>query len=156
MAKRQTTLLSSWSAIPAKVRREELDNVPFKEAEDSVAEEADHSGDHWDSVDEEICHSASSGTQEAKDVSDYLNECDDESVNLEPEMEISASQSLETVSNRCTALCCSSSDKAFQPTDKQTLAKLRAKGRNFQPQWYMYKRFPWLSVCITTKKAYCL
>ena len=46
MAKRQTTLLLSWSDISAKVRREELDNIPFKEAEDSAAKEADHSGDH--------------------------------------------------------------------------------------------------------------
>ena len=55
---------------------------------------------------------------------------------------------------RCTALCCSTADNAFQPTDKKTLAGLTKKRRNFQPHWF--KRFPWLSVCTTDKKVYCI
>ena len=54
----------------------------------------------------------------------------------------------------CTAPCCSTPEKAFQPIDKPTLAKLSVKKRNFQPQWY--KQFSWLTVCISSKKAYCL
>ena len=33
--------------------------------------------------------------------------------------------------SHCTALCCSTDDKAFQPTDKKTLAGLTKKWRNF-------------------------
>ena len=53
----------------------------------------------------------------------------------------------------CVALCCANMDKPFQPKDKNTLQKLASK-RNFQPQWY--KKFPWLSVCLTRKKVFCL
>ena len=53
----------------------------------------------------------------------------------------------------CVALCCASMDKPFQPKDKNTLQNLASK-RNFQPQWY--KKFPWLSVCLTRKKVFCL
>lgn len=54
----------------------------------------------------------------------------------------------------CTALCCTDSSKAYQPTNKQALSLLTQKGRNFQPQWY--KQFTWLTVCMTSKKVYCL
>ena len=56
--------------------------------------------------------------------------------------------------NNCTSLCCASNDKAYQPIDKQTLSQLASSGRNFQPQWY--KKFPWLTICISTNKVYCL
>ena len=54
----------------------------------------------------------------------------------------------------CTAPCCNMPHELFQPTDKSSLAKLSVKKRNFQAQWY--KRFPWLTVCFSTKKGYCL
>ena len=53
----------------------------------------------------------------------------------------------------CVALCCANMDKPFQPKDKNTLQNLASK-RNFHPQWY--KKFPWLSVCLTRKKVFCL
>jgi len=59
-----------------------------------------------------------------------------------------------TVTPDCTAQCCIVCDKAFQPTDKKTVETFTTKKRNFQPQWY--KQFPWVSVCTTYKKAYCL
>ena len=49
---------------------------------------------------------------------------------------------------------CTAIEKTFQPIDKLTLAKLTANKRNFQPQWY--KQIPWLSVCISSRKVYCL
>lgn len=55
----------------------------------------------------------------------------------------------------CTALCCYVDiHNAYQPTDKKTLSSLTNRGRNFQPHWF--KRFPWLSVCKTDKKVYCI
>ena len=62
--------------------------------------------------------------------------------------------SAETRPVNCTARCCIHSDKPFQPIDKKTLSIFTIKKRNFQPQWY--KQFPWVSVCITYKKVYCL
>ena len=55
---------------------------------------------------------------------------------------------------RFTALCCTDSKETYQPTNKQALFQLSQEGRNFQPQWY--KQFPWLTICMTSKKAYCL
>ena len=79
-----------------------------------------------------------------------LDSLSDLAENDDPEMEHNS----DTVHTSCTALCCSSSEKAFQPTDKSTLSRLKVKDRTFQAQWY--KRFPWLTVCTTTNKAYCL
>ena len=59
------------------------------------------------------------------------------------------------VSGNCTAVCCdASSEKPFQPTDKTTLSSFMVNNRSFQPQWY--EKFAWLTVCMTTNKAYCL
>ena len=44
--------------------------------------------------------------------------------------------------------------KSFQPTDKPTLDSLATDKRRFQSQWY--KQFPWLSLCLTVGKVYCL
>ena len=54
----------------------------------------------------------------------------------------------------CTRECCSSFEKSFQPTDKPTLNSLATDKRRFQSLWY--KQFPWLSICLTVGKAYCL
>ena len=62
--------------------------------------------------------------------------------------------SAETRPVNCTARCCIHSDEPFHPIDKKTLSIFTIKKRNFQPQWY--KQFPWVSVCITYKKVYCL
>ena len=60
----------------------------------------------------------------------------------------------EQSSQQCSAQCCSTADEAFQPTDKPTLSGLSSKQRNFQSKWY--KDYPWLSVCATYKKVFCL
>ena len=49
---------------------------------------------------------------------------------------------------------CSSYEKGFQPVDKPTLDMIATEKMNFQPQWY--KQFPWLTVCLTYKKVFCL
>lgn len=54
----------------------------------------------------------------------------------------------------CTAHCCASVEKKFQPVDKATLDMIATEKRNFQPQWY--KQFPWLTICLTYKKVFCL
>ncbi len=66
----------------------------------------------------------------------------------------SDTDSSQAVATSCAGPCCSTPEKAFQPNDQQTLALLTVKKRNFQPQWY--RQFPWLTVCISSKKAYCL
>ena len=58
-----------------------------------------------------------------------------------------------TVSTTCVAQCCLG-EGPYQPTDKSTLQSLASKNRNFQPSWY--KKFPWVSVCLTYKRAFCL
>ena len=61
------------------------------------------------------------------------------------------------LSANCTAVhVCfdASSKKPFQPTDKTTLSSFTVNNRFFQPQWY--EKFAWLTVCMTTKKPYCL
>ena len=55
----------------------------------------------------------------------------------------------------CTAVCCDpSAKKPFQPTDKTTLSSFTVNNHSFQPQWY--GKCLWLTVCMTTNKAYCL
>ena len=54
----------------------------------------------------------------------------------------------------CTAQCCSSDEKGFHPIDKPTLHLIATEKRNFQSQWY--KQFPWLTICTTYKKVFCL
>ncbi len=54
----------------------------------------------------------------------------------------------------CVAQCCINNEEAFQPVDKQTLSGLSFNQRNFQSKWY--KDYPWLSVCATVKKVFCL
>ena len=148
MAKRQATLFSSWSlGLPAKKRREseaEIDSDYLEGGRESTSD-PDDSESHLEDRQEN-----DSEDQEERD-GDLERESEDEDESgtaKQPELESIPRPST------CTALCCISTEKAYQPTDKQTLAKFTTKKRNFQPQWY--KQFPWVSVCITNKKAYCL
>ena len=59
----------------------------------------------------------------------------------------------ESACEPCTAECCSSIAKVFQPTDKHLLESL-ATTRKFQSQWY--KQFSWLTICMTVGKAFCI
>ena len=103
MAKRQATLLDTWSEPPKKVREEsESVSVQIQAREnDSV----DRGGSQVE--DERHSDEAESETEREPDVG-----------------------SMATPSN-CTALCCVTTEKAFQPVDKQALEKLAAKKRNF-------------------------
>ena len=79
---------------------------------------------------------------------------DTESEPNEPALDTTHDTASCSTTARCTAQCCASTEKAFQPIDKRTLSILTFNKRNFQPQWY--KRFPWVSVCTTVKKVYCV
>ncbi len=125
MAKRQSTLLA-WS-IPAKKARETTET----ERED---------GDCGSEVD-----------------SSDVSEADEAETTSEKEAGLigdSMSEATAATPTNCTAQCCVSTERAFQPVDKRTLLKFTNKKGNFQPQWY--KLFPWVSVCVTSNKAYCL
>jgi len=53
----------------------------------------------------------------------------------------------------CSAQCCTSEEKAFQPNDKTARQQLLGtKGRSFQPR--LYKQFPWLTVCVSEVKVF--
>ena len=54
----------------------------------------------------------------------------------------------------CVLPCCGNETVAYQSTDKPLLQQLISNERNFQPGWY--KRFPWLSICLSRKKVFCL
>lgn len=72
----------------------------------------------------------------------------------EPRNDIDQSLSSEILASGCSAQCCTDEGKAFQPTDRPTLQLMKSKTRNFQAGWY--KQFPWISVCVTRKKIFCL
>lgn len=65
-----------------------------------------------------------------------------------------STSSLNVSEQRCTAQCCHSDVEAYQPTDSPTVSLLSVKKRNFNVRWYSI--YPWLTVCATTKKVYCL
>ena len=127
MAKRQAILRSAWS-IPTKKVREEGESDQEREGDWTV------------------------------NCGDSLTQPQNGESNDEAETVV---DSVPT-SSACTApyaystICCACSETVFQRIDKLTLSNLIAnfKKRNFQPQWY--KQFPWLSVCISSKKVYCL
>lgn len=62
-------------------------------------------------------------------------------------------------SSLCSAQCCDDYSKAFQPKDEFTIKSLKSTGpagktRSFQTSWY--GQFPWISVCVTRKRVFCL
>lgn len=131
MAKRQSTLPKSWSRTsPKKARLEDetSSSLSLPESDDEGQASTSYAGSS----------TADIFTTEQEKIS--VNQSQDESL---------------TGPSCCTALCCSADiHNAHQPTDKKMLSSLMNKGRNFQPHWF--KRFPWLSVCTTDKKVYCI
>ena len=88
-------------------------------------------------------------------VSSSTEDEDEQSVVLDPPevcVDMSGVMGSESEASHCSALCCTV--KAYQPTDAETLASLVFKGRRFEVHWF--KRFAWLSVCMTSKKVYCV
>ena len=53
----------------------------------------------------------------------------------------------------CTADCCIDLTKVYQPTNKVVLESLFNQ-RNFRSEWF--KQYPWLTVCLTKRKVFCL
>ena len=157
MAKRQATLLS-WSQ-PLKERRKgetsaaRSSDVEQENSSDSELEGARGSGleerDDSRLVDDEERRTDIEGEEETMSESTYGPSSSTSESTLDP-----SNSTADSEPSRCSALCCITTNKTFQPTDKQTLVKLTAKNRHFQPQWY--RRFPWISVCNTNKKVYCL
>lgn len=62
------------------------------------------------------------------------------------------------VTAACGSDCCAGGLTPFQPTDTATLKKLRKKQGDryhcFSSSWY--STFPWLAVCVTRGKAFCV
>ena len=53
----------------------------------------------------------------------------------------------------CILPCCTD-PKPFQPVNSVVLANLANKDRNFVVDWF--KQFPWLTLCLTKKKVFCV
>ena len=53
----------------------------------------------------------------------------------------------------CILPCCTD-PKPFQPVNSVVLASLANKDRNFVVDWF--KQFPWLTLCLTKKKVFCV
>lgn len=61
----------------------------------------------------------------------------------------------ETPVAKCQELCCSTSQSfSFQPNNAHFLHSLTTCGRHFMHNWY--KIYPWLSICKTRKRAFCI
>ena len=53
----------------------------------------------------------------------------------------------------CILPCCTD-PKPFQPVNSVVLASLANNNRNFVVDWF--KQFPWLTLCLTKKKVFCV
>ena len=170
MAKRQATLVTIWSKDNSVKRRRqdsatvECAGVVEDAAEDFPTEatevqaecdpraEVSSGTDSGGSGDDFSCEEADLADElEMIDDTPYEEASHGESI---PVCSPSATTEAESVAPVCSGQCCSNEEIAFQPKDKPTLMTLAAKKRNFQPQWY--KQYPWLSVCTTQKKVFCL
>ena len=135
MAKRQkqASLLSIWTKR-ARTEDELDDSYPSDENENLV---------------EQVEEGASSGCSNGQSQDHHMHHEDTTSSSITQEDK----DTLEAQTT-CTAHCCFSDEKGFQPVDKSTLDMIATEKRNFQPQWY--KQFPWLTICLTYKKVFCL
>ena len=138
MAKRQATLLFSWGLD----KRRRVDD---DEAERSCAHTSSISDSGAaDTIDDSSTSNEDSSSAQDSTWSSVVSQI----------CEVGKEKGVENQVSSCSSLCCSDTNIAWQPKGKQTLVSLMVKGRNFQPQWY--KHFPRLSVCMSTKKVYCV
>ena len=55
----------------------------------------------------------------------------------------------------CTAMCCINDDQqTYQPKESTILSLFAKKGRRFLPTWY--DKFPWITLCTTQNKVFCV
>lgn len=104
------------------------------------------------------CHISSGIQNEDKD-DDQCSASEEESNTQQADLEESSLEvqmgvEVRDSENLCGSPCCVNNTVAYQPIDKITLQQLTSNKRNFQAAWY--KRYPWLSICLTKKKAFCL
>ena len=157
MARRQTTLLASWLK-PAKKQKVHVESE-IMSAEEQVGncnlelDLACEVGEAAGNLEAE-CSKQAYGVTETAIHAPQTAEVASQPAENEAEPNNPMTSQPQTELLNCTAPCCSMPHELFQPTDKSSLAKLSVKKRNFQAQWY--KRFPWLTVCFSTKKGYCL
>lgn len=60
----------------------------------------------------------------------------------------------ESLPQECDGVCCSNELQAYQPTSAAILKGLARGGRSFVAAWFTL--FPWLTLCVTTSKVFCL
>ncbi len=138
MAKKQTSLLSFWSASS---------QGPVKEpAIESVEEPA------VESVEEPVVESVEEPVVES--VEDSPSSAIEDEITKAIDQVDQATMPMTSETSGCSSVCCSDETKAYHPTDKFTLQALKTKGRSFQSSWF--KQFPWISVCVNRKKVFCI
>ena len=76
-----------------------------------------------------------------------------QSAQSESEDELQSVSSLPLEKSVCSAVCCTDFSKVYQPTSKKAIESLFNQ-RKFRPEWF--KKYPWLTACITKKKVFCL
>ena len=179
MAKRQVSMLTFWQTTESKSKKgdeSEEDSVEQDERvndEFRVIEELEHDGTADESEDDyELNYDDESTFLQDFDrpggetsisspaCSDFQGMAHTTQKMIERDI-CSDSEEVETVPGpnpdlTCVLPCCGNDtvSVAYQPTDKPSLQQLFSNKRNFQPGWY--KRFPWLSVCLSRKKVFCL
>ena len=65
-----------------------------------------------------------------------------------------ASSSASIVIADCASVCCRNELEVCQPNQVEVLRSFVNKGRNFMASWY--DKYPQISLCLTTKKLFCL
>ena len=165
--KRQPSLLDSWSA--SKKKKCPVEEVVLL-ANDESGNEAEsclppHVSNE-DSLIEIQCrdhlvlevptsdHSSISAMEEVVLAEESPNELVADSTPMATESDLCATRCDNNNDDACQAVCCSNINAIYQPSDKETLANLANQGRNFMVNWY--KRYPWLTVCRTKNKVFCI
>lgn len=169
---RQTSLLSHFVASKKQAlaiafqeddseEREESLSVDFDEGGVAVEEESgsvEEVSGNEDSVFVEEAIEEESLPVEEDSLPAEEESVEEESVtaaDLGAEPEEQDPESLVSVSTElCDGSCCSDETKPFQPTTKAALRDLTRNGRKFNPEWF--GEYPWLTLCMTKKKVFCL
>ena len=95
--------------------------------------------------DENVSEPSASGGPVSSDETDDDDTC---------EMEQDSDSSHQTDPGFCRGMCCGDEMKAYQPHEKATLSLFVRNDRRFLPSWY--SKHPWITLCCTQKKVFCM
>ena len=99
------------------------------------------------------CKKRKDGDKESDETATTSTETPGTSVDTEGRSETDP-EDLESSAIACNNVCCSCEGEAYQPKSEVILASMSNKGRRFLSSWY--ERFPWITICATRKKVFCI